>query len=263
METMQITVTRKTAVPALAAAAILATVGVGWAAIPGTDGTIKACYSTTGGLLGAAKGAARIVDSAEACRANEKALVFNQQGPKGDRGLAGATGAPGLAGKDGAPGAPGLNGKDGAAGLNGKDGAAGLNGKDGAAGLNGKDGATGPAGKDGKDGATGPAGPGGSALWAVVQADGQLTRGSHVVSVTRPSSPPGLFTVKFDRDVSTCAFIATLGAGFGEPFGARSGEVRTSLVDFPELDRTSVRVVTNDSTTASTFASSFHLVVFC
>ena len=99
---MQITINRKTGVLAPATAGILATVGVGWAAIPGDDGQIKGCYATTSGLLGIAhsKGDTRVVDSAEACRSYEKPLSCNQQGPKGDRGPQGPQGGYGA---DGAP----------------------------------------------------------------------------------------------------------------------------------------------------------------
>lgn len=59
---MQITLTRRTSVLALATAGVLATVGVGWASIPGPNGEIKACYSTKSGVLGLApaKGTARV-----------------------------------------------------------------------------------------------------------------------------------------------------------------------------------------------------------
>ncbi len=56
---MQITINRKTGVLALATAGILATVGVGWAAIPGDDGQIKGCYATTSGLRSRAAGRGR------------------------------------------------------------------------------------------------------------------------------------------------------------------------------------------------------------
>lgn len=77
-----------------AAAAILVGSGVAYAAIPSGDGTIKGCYATTNGLLLGvphSKGDTRIVDADEACRSYERAIAWNQQGPKGDTGAAGAT----------------------------------------------------------------------------------------------------------------------------------------------------------------------------
>jgi hypothetical protein len=38
-------------IPALTLVAVLAAVGVGYAAIPGADGQIKGCYATSNGIL--------------------------------------------------------------------------------------------------------------------------------------------------------------------------------------------------------------------
>jgi len=135
--------TRKSSIVVLALAGVLAAVGVGWAAIPAADGTISACYATANGpLLGPthSKGDTRIVDSGEPCRSYEKAIAWNQKGPKGD------TGAPGAAGKNGLDGKPGADGKNGLDGMPGADGKPGVNGVDGKDGLDGKPGPPGPAG---------------------------------------------------------------------------------------------------------------------
>lgn len=129
---MSITITRRTAIAAVATTAVLATVSIGWAAIPGADGQIKGCYATTNGLLLGiphSKGDTRIVDSGEGCRSYERPLSWSQRGPQGD------PGTPGAKGDAGTPGAPGEPGADGAPGP------------------------TGPQGKPGADGATGPTGP--------------------------------------------------------------------------------------------------------
>jgi type VI secretion system secreted protein Hcp len=85
----------KIALPA--ALALGAGTAVAIAAIPASDGTIHACYSTTG----TPTGAARIVDETDTCAASEKALTWNQTGPTGPAGPAGPTGPPGDSGSSG------------------------------------------------------------------------------------------------------------------------------------------------------------------
>jgi type VI secretion system secreted protein Hcp len=82
----------KIALPA--ALALGAGTAVAIAAIPASDGTVHACYSTTG----TPTGAARIVDETDTCAATEKALTWNQTGPTGP---AGPTGPPGDTGSSG------------------------------------------------------------------------------------------------------------------------------------------------------------------
>jgi type VI secretion system secreted protein Hcp len=85
----------KIALPA--ALALGAGTAVAIAAIPASDGTIHACYSTTG----TPTGAARIVDETDTCATNEKALTWNQTGPTGPAGPSGPTGPPGDSGSSG------------------------------------------------------------------------------------------------------------------------------------------------------------------
>jgi type VI secretion system secreted protein Hcp len=86
---------------ALGAGAVFA-----YGAIPASDGTIGACYSTQGGSV-------RFVDGPDDCRKGvdgepgETFIKFNQTGPQGLQGPAGAPGPQGAAGPPGAPGAPG------------------------------------------------------------------------------------------------------------------------------------------------------------
>jgi type VI secretion system secreted protein Hcp len=82
----------KIALPA--ALALGAGTAVAIAAIPASDGTIHACYSTTG----TPTGAARIVDETDTCAASEKAVTWDQTGPTGPAGPSGPTGAPGDSG---------------------------------------------------------------------------------------------------------------------------------------------------------------------
>lgn len=83
--------------------------GTGWAlaSIPGTDGTISACYATRGGEV-------RIIDSTASCMARETAIRWNEEGPAGPAGRAGAEGPQGATGPQGPPG-PGVTVLDGAA----------------------------------------------------------------------------------------------------------------------------------------------------
>jgi len=104
---------------AAAATAILAGAGIAYAAIPDGTGVIHACFKQNGDL--------RVIDPAatkqeqSACKNDETALDWNQQGaagtpgatgpqgPKGDAGPAGPAGPAGQQGSKGETGAPGQN----------------------------------------------------------------------------------------------------------------------------------------------------------
>ena len=84
-------------------------------------------------------------------------------------------------------------------------------------GAKGDQGAAGPAGPAGAGGAAGAPGAkgdkGGSAtaLWASVNGDGTLRSGSGVASADRYTGPPtGDYLVTFNRDISACAWTATI-----------------------------------------------------
>ena len=70
------------------AVAIAAIAGVGYAAIPGSNGVISACKDS--------KGALKVIDAeaGQTCNANQQPLSWNQEGP------AGPQGAPGLSGRE-------------------------------------------------------------------------------------------------------------------------------------------------------------------
>ena len=117
--------TRRTGIPALALVGVLAAVGVGYAAIPSADGVIHGCYNASSNP----SGQLRVIDveGGAKCAKNERALDFNQQGPKGDKG------DPGPQGPQGVPGAQGPAGPTGATGPAGSVGAAGPQGPAGPA----------------------------------------------------------------------------------------------------------------------------------
>jgi hypothetical protein len=101
---------RNAGILALGLLGLLVLVGVGSGAIPGSDGTIQACYNDAGSSN--ANGQLRVVD-AEAggkCAKNEKALAFSQKGIKGDKG---DTGAPCLPANPACVGPPGPKGDKG------------------------------------------------------------------------------------------------------------------------------------------------------
>ena len=79
----------KIALPA--ALALGAGTAVAIAAIPASDGTIHACYSTTA-PSGTATGAVRIVDEGQTCATGEQTLTWSQTGPTGPSGPPGPPG---------------------------------------------------------------------------------------------------------------------------------------------------------------------------
>ena len=86
--------TRRASIAVIAMLGVLAAVGVGYAGIPSSDGVVHSCYNNTSSNP---SGQLRVID-AEAgakCAKNEKALDFNQKGPKGDTGPQGPKGETG------------------------------------------------------------------------------------------------------------------------------------------------------------------------
>lgn len=102
--------------------------GIAYASIPGPSGTINGCYTQ-------ATGALRVVDSGASCRSNETAITWNQAGPQGAAGPAGATGATGAQGPIGLTGPTGATGPQGPKGDTGATGPQGATGPAGGAGL--------------------------------------------------------------------------------------------------------------------------------
>lgn len=92
-------------------------------------------------------------------------------------------------------------------------------------------------------------------MWAVVTAGGGLVRGSS--GVTAQYSGASFYTVTFPRDVTACAYVATIGGG-SNTYGGK-GEI--SVYSANLLPR-AVTVVTHDS--AGTFSDRpFHIMVTC
>lgn len=81
---------------ALVASVAVVLAGIAFAAIPGADGTISACFKKTTKIL-------RVINAEDGqkCRSDERPLSWNQEGPTGP------SGSPGAPGEDGEPGAPG------------------------------------------------------------------------------------------------------------------------------------------------------------
>ncbi len=89
--------TRRPVIAVIAGLAVLATVGIGYAAIPDSSGVLHGCYQKQNGNL-------RVVNSANDCRRSELAIQWNQRGPQGVPGLPGTPGTPGPPGPPGPPG---------------------------------------------------------------------------------------------------------------------------------------------------------------
>jgi hypothetical protein len=216
----------RTLVPAALAIAAVGG-GLAYAAIPGGDQTISACYATKDGAL-------RVIDTGagQTCDSKkELPLAWSTQGtpgpagpagaqgpagppgPKGDTGAAGdagpagPAGATGPAGTQGPPGPKGDTGDPGAAGAAGATGPAGPQGPPGAKGDKGDPGATGSIGPQGPEGPQGPAGPSGLSRGYVSTQSSPLTlEGTGDLSqvLGRRFLPPGVYlanaTVKLSFD---------------------------------------------------------------
>ena len=89
---------------------------VGWAMTSATSDKFVACAKKKGGSL-------RLVVAAKDCRKTERAVTWNQDGP---RGLPGPKGAEGEAGADGLDGEDGIDGDDGDDGIDGIEAPTGL-----------------------------------------------------------------------------------------------------------------------------------------
>jgi hypothetical protein len=125
----------------------------------------------------------------------------------------------------------------------------------------GQPGTAGAQGAQGGKGDKGDAGTPATVLWAVVNAAGTLSRGSsHVVSTTK-NTDPGRYTVKFDTDVSGCAYTASRGAPSPTtpPSYPTPGEATVAPLG---TDATAVYVAVADSSGALANAP-FYVAAFC
>jgi hypothetical protein len=137
----------------------------------------------------------------------------------------------------GAAGAVGGQGVTGATGPQGKEGKTGATGATGAEGGPGGKGPTGPEGKEGKQGKEGAKGEAGAA----------------------EQIEPGLYQVTFNRDVTKCAYIVSLGNANG-PLGVHGSADATGGKTVEEAESVSVETA-NDK--GERTAEPFHLAVFC
>jgi hypothetical protein len=201
-------------------AVVAAAAGTAWATIPDSGGVIHACFDSKSGNL-------RVIDyPSHDCTKFETSIDWNR------------TGAPGPVGPAGAPGPAGAAGPAGPAG---------------------NDGAPGPAGPAGPTGPAGPAGADATSIWALVNDDGTLRRGSHATASSKLIATE--YRVTFDRDVSQCAYEVTqqTPGGFSDgeqnlyqALGNGGGDVHVVAV-----------VIRNADGTAVAFGQNFSLTVSC
>jgi hypothetical protein len=147
-----------------------------------------------------------------------------------------------------------------ARGARGVRGAAGPPGPAGAQGPAGALGAKGDKGDKGDPGTAGAPGQPATKLWAVVESDGTLVRGSGAVSSGHAGggAGSGFYEVIFNTNVRACAYVATIGntGSAGNPVPGEIGVVgRATNVN-------GVFVATVNSAGAQADRS-FHLAVFC
>lgn len=98
---------------ALSSMLALVAVGIGYAAIPSSNGTIHGCYTGGGDL--------RVIDAeaGQTCKTRETALSWAAQGPAGPQGETGPAGPIGPVGPQGETGPQGPQGPAGTPGVSG------------------------------------------------------------------------------------------------------------------------------------------------
>ena len=84
-----------------AAVTVAVTTGVGYAAIPSSNGAVNGCYEKVTGIL-------RVIDTdtGKTCKSFEKPITWGIQGPSGPAGATGPKGDTCAKGEQGDPGAP-------------------------------------------------------------------------------------------------------------------------------------------------------------
>lgn len=152
----------------------------------------------------------------------------------------------------GAPGATGPQGATGPAGATGPQGPAGPRGQQG---IEGPRGEAGPQGEPGIDGVDGQDGANATKLWAVVRLDGTLARGSQATGSARTAA--GTFVVTFDRNVSSCSYLATIGGDNGGIPTAGLVSATNRATDVNAI------VVKTRNVAGQDYDHPFHVAVFC
>lgn len=124
----------------------------------------------------------------------------------------------------------------------------------GTQGPQGPPGVQGPAGPRGANGTNGTNGANATTLWAVVNSNGTLNRGSRVTSVGHIGG--GIYEVIFNRDVSGCAYVGAISdPGFGAAFGFFSASKRGGQPNGIFIETTNAAGTVADQP--------FHVAVFC
>jgi Collagen triple helix repeat (20 copies) len=150
-------------------------------------------------------------------------------------------------------------------GPRGPRGLRGLRGPIGPQGPQGPVGPQGAAGVKGDTGATGAAGAPATKLWAVVAANGTITRQSGVTGVTKLTTGAGVYQVDFSQNVNTCAWQGTIGTGTTAVESSGEIVIAQRLGGIFPLFRAlpaSLYVSTRDSAGAAADRA-FHVAVFC
>jgi hypothetical protein len=131
--------------------------------------------------------------------------------------------------------------------LKGKTGPPGANGATGAPGANGA------TGKEGSQGKEGPQGTPATALWAAVEPNGELNRGSGTVGTNFAGGSKGVYDVAFNRDVSKCIYEVTADNNYPSDIGASPSP----------KGETKVRVVAREQGAITAIEVRFYIAVFC
>ena len=136
-------------------------------------------------------------------------------------------------------------------------------------GPQGPQGPAGPQALQGQPGAPGPQGAKGdpaTRLWAVVRSRGgeppSLVRGAGVVGLVDGQDNNGELRVRFNRDISRCTYVGSVGGTGGNNGDAVPVDLGSISTDFLATDRTAVSVVTRNPA-GSPADVSFHLIVEC
>jgi hypothetical protein len=114
----------------------------------------------------------------------------------------------------------------------------------------------GPAGPAGPQGAKGDKGDAATNLWAVVNANGRLSRWSGATVSARSSA--GRYEVTFNRDVSNCAAVATIG-NTTSTATPPTGRVQVTTAQ----GKPAALLVVTYALTGAASDRPFHLAAFC
>lgn len=118
-----------------------------------------------------------------------------------------------------------------------------------------------PPGPEGAPGPRGPEGEPATALWAVVNPDGSLSDGSGALE-SMNNGDSRFYAVRFDRDVSHCAAVASVGGGPGYDF-SQEGIASVYPVPPNPVGGTGLVQVSTHTIDGEPAQLAFHVAVFC